>query len=218
MKKNPFDIDLALQQVEEAVRPFPKAGLFELAEEGFGSPFELLVACIISIRTFDEVMLPCARRLLKLARTPLELSALTPEQIDAEIKDSTFHDRKAQQIAAIAQRIVTEYDGTLPCKKDVLLSFRGVGPKCANLVLGIAGSQPSIGVDIHVQRKNTTYKKEIQCSKISLNLSPSGMHSQLVLLSCLSSFCWVSESRALLLKLPLFKTKLKFDSSRSVMP
>jgi endonuclease-3 len=152
MKKHPFDIDLALQQVEKAVRPFPKAGLFELAEEGFGSPFELLVACIISIRTFDEVMLPCARRLLKLARTPLEMSALTPEQIDAEIKDSTFHDRKAQQIAAIAQRIVTKYDGTLPCKKDVLLSFRGVGPKCANLVLGKAGDQPSIGVDIHVHR------------------------------------------------------------------
>ena len=152
MKKNPFDIDLALTRVEEAVKPFPKAGLFELAEEGFGSPFELLVACIISIRTFDEVMLPCARGLLKLARTPLEMSALTQEQIDTAIKDSTFHERKAQQIAEIAQRIVAEYEGTLPCKKDVLVSFRGVGPKCANLVLGIAGDQPSIGVDIHVHR------------------------------------------------------------------
>ena len=147
-----FDIDLALQQIEEAVRPFPKAGLFELAEEGFGSPFELLVACIISIRTYDEVMLPCTRRLFELARTPLAMSALTQEQIDTAIKESTFHDRKAEQIAEIAQRIVNEYDGTLPCEKDVLISFRGVGPKCANLVLGIAGDQPSIGVDIHVHR------------------------------------------------------------------
>ena len=131
-KKHSFDIDLALAQVEEAVRPFPKAGLFELAEEGFDSPFELLVACIISIRTFDEVMLPCARRLLKLARTPREMSALTPQQIDAAIKDSTFHERKAQQISEIAQRIVSEYDGTLPCeKRTFLVSFRGVGPKCA---------------------------------------------------------------------------------------
>lgn len=152
MKKHPFDIDLVLTRIEEAVRPFPKAGLFELAEEGFGSPFELLVACIISIRTFDEVMLPCARRLLKLAQTPREMSALTPQQIDTAIKDSTFHERKAQQIAEIAQRIVSEYGGMLPCEKDVFVSFRGVGPKCANLVLGIAGGQPSIGVDIHVHR------------------------------------------------------------------
>ena len=137
-QRHPFDIDLVLTQVEEAVKPFPKAGLFELAEEGFGSPFELLVACIISIRTYDEVMLPCARRLFRLAQTPLEMSVLTQEQIDTAIKDSTFHERKAQQIAEIAQRIVSEYNGTLPCEKDVLLSFRGVGPKCANLVLGIA--------------------------------------------------------------------------------
>ena len=97
-------------------------------------------------------MLPCARRLFKLAQTPLEMSVLTQEQIDAAIKESTFHERKAQQIAEIALRVVSEYGGTLPCEKDILLSFHGVGPKCANLVLGIAGDQPSIGVDIHVHR------------------------------------------------------------------
>ena len=95
-QKHPFDIDQALQQVEETVRPFPKAGLFELAEQGFGSPFELLVACIISIRTYDEVMLPCVRRLFRLAQTPLEMSVLTQEQINTAIKDSTFHERKAE--------------------------------------------------------------------------------------------------------------------------
>ena len=45
-----------------------------------------------------------------------------------------------------------EYGGTLPCDEEVLLSFKGVGPKCANLVLGIACGQSSIGVDIHVHR------------------------------------------------------------------
>jgi len=152
MEKHPFDIDRAIERVREAVKSFPKAGLFELAEEGFDSLFELLVACIISIRTYDEVMLPCARKLFELARTPLEMSGLTVQQIDTAIVTSTFHENKAQQIYDIAQRIVEEYAGTLLCKQEVLLSFRGVGPKCANLVLGIACDQPSIGVDIHVHR------------------------------------------------------------------
>ncbi|MBV7337614.1 endonuclease III [Chloroflexi bacterium TSY] len=152
MKKRPFDIDLAIKRIGDAVSPFPKAGMFELFAEGFGSPFELLIACLISIRTLDEVMVPCARRLFGLARTPQEMNHLTLEQIDTAIAESMFHERKAQQIHDIAHRIVKEYGGSLPCQKDVLVSFRGVGPKCANLVLGIASDQPYIGVDIHVHR------------------------------------------------------------------
>ena len=147
-----FDIDRVLKDVEAAVRPFPKAGLFELAEEGYGSPFELLVACIISIRTLDEVMMPCSRHLFARARTPLEMCALRLEEIDAAIGSCTFHERKAGQILAIAQQIVADYGGELPCELDVLLAFKGVGPKCANLVLGINGDPPSIGVDVHVFR------------------------------------------------------------------
>jgi endonuclease-3 len=150
--KRPFDIDQAILHIREAVRPFPKAALFELAEEGFRSPFEQLVACIISIRTLDEVTLPTARRLFALARTPLGMSCLTVAAIDERIQACTFHEAKARQIHEIAGRIVTEHDGVLPCERAVLLSFHGVGPKCANLVLGIACDQPSIAVDIHVHR------------------------------------------------------------------
>ena len=151
-EKRPFDIDLAMARIREAVRPFPPAALFALADEGFNSPFELLMACIISIRTYDEVMLPCARRLFALARTPNTVSQLTPEAIDAAISPSTFHDAKARQIHDIACRLTATHGGTLPCDATLLLSFRGVGPKCANLVLGIACQQPYIGVDIHVHR------------------------------------------------------------------
>ena len=151
MKKQ-FDIDLALELISVAVRPYPKAAMFELAEEGFDSAFEQLVACMISIRTYDEVSLPTARRLFARARTPAEMSKLTPEEIDSLINTSTFHERKAAQIHVIAKRIMDEYDGNLPCDSETLLSFSGVGPKCANLVLGIACDQPYISVDIHVHR------------------------------------------------------------------
>jgi endonuclease-3 len=68
------------------------------------------------------------------------------------IRQSSFHEAKARQIHALAARVVAEYGGELPCDSDVLLSFPGVGPKCANLVLGIACGQPRIGVDVHVHR------------------------------------------------------------------
>lgn len=152
MQKLPFDIDVAMGRIGEAVRPFPRAALFELADEGYNTPFELLVACIISIRTFDETTLPVARRLFARARRPQEVSTLTPTEIDALIGACTFHEVKAGQIHAIACRVAAEYEGALPCDRDVLLSFAGVGPKCANLVLGIACDQPYIGVDIHVHR------------------------------------------------------------------
>ena len=139
------------------MRPWPKAALFELAEDGFKSTFEQLVACIISIRTYDEVTLPVSRKLFKRARTPAQISELTYEELDALINLSTFHERKANQILAIARRVLDEFDGDLPCDSEVLRSFSGVGPKCANLVLGIACGEPFISVDIHVHRVTTRW-------------------------------------------------------------
>ncbi len=151
-EKQPFDIDRAMGLLREAVRPWPKAAMFELAEEGFNSPFELLVACVISIRTLDEVMLPTARQLFARARTAEAVTRLTVQELDDLISACTFHERKAAQIHALAQRVVEEFGGSLPCTQETLLSFVGVGPKCANLVLGIACGQARIGVDIHVHR------------------------------------------------------------------
>lgn len=151
--KEPFDIKKVIRRVRKAVEPYPKAMLFQLAEEGYTSAFEQLVACVISIRTFDEVSYPESRRLLGRARTPGEVAELSEGEIDGLINRCTFHEPKAKQIREIARRCVAEYGGELPCDYDVLTSFRGVGPKCANLVLGIACNKVvSIGVDIHVHR------------------------------------------------------------------
>lgn len=152
MEKKPFDIGLAIRRIRAAVKPWPKAALFELAENGFTTTFEQLVACIISIRTYDEVTLPVSRKLFERARTPEEISKLSYEELDALISPSTFHERKASQILAIARRVLDEYDGEIPCDPEVLMSFSGVGPKCAHLVLGIACAEPFISVDVHVHR------------------------------------------------------------------
>lgn len=148
----PHNIDDMLRRIETAVAPYPKAALFELAELGFNTAFEQLVACMISIRTLDEVTLPAAQRLFAVARTPAEVAALSPARIDQLIHPSTFHERKAVQIRAVAQQAVEAFGGDLPCDRDVMLSFAGVGPKCANLAMGIACGGQVISVDIHVHR------------------------------------------------------------------
>lgn len=147
-----FDIDVAIQRVREAVQPFRPAAMFELAEAGFDSLFEQLVSCIISIRTYDEVSVPVSKQLFERARTPAAMEALTPAEILACIRKSTFADRKAEQIQAIAAQIQAEYGGELPADPQVLMGFNGVGPKCAHLALGVALGYPCISVDIHVHR------------------------------------------------------------------
>src|SRR5436190_12748990 len=153
-RKRPFDIDEAMDRIRRTIADtgVADAAMFALASEGYTALFEQLIACIISIRTLDETMLTCARRLFARARTPAAVAALPARSIDALIKQSAFHESKARQIREIARRTVTEFGGELPCSFDVLTSFAGVGPKCANLALGIACGETRIGVDVHVWR------------------------------------------------------------------
>lgn len=150
--KTPFEVDVAMQRLEAFVQAFPAPSMFQLSDEGFSTPFEQLVACIISIRTLEETSLPVSRRLFEAARTPSEMVALTVAEIERLIRPSTFADRKAAQIREIARVVQERFGGELPCDDAVMQSFPGVGPKCANLTRGIACGHPTIPVDIHVHR------------------------------------------------------------------
>jgi endonuclease III len=150
--KRSFNIHAVVRRVRNAIAEHANAAMFELAERGFGSVFQQLVACIISIRTLDEVSLPTAIKLLERAGTPEEVARLSVAQIDALIRASSFHEGKAAQVREIARRTVDEFGGELPCDFEVLTSFRGVGPKCANLTMGVACGAERISVDIHVHR------------------------------------------------------------------
>src|SRR4051812_32250874 len=152
--KKPFRFGVLLGRIREhlAGSELADAAMFELAERGYSSLFQQLVACIISIRTRDEVSLPTAIALLDAAPTPEAIARLSVARIDTLIRASTFHYGKAQTIREIARRTVSEFGGVLPCDVEVLTSFKGVGPKCANLALGIACGTSGISVDVHVHR------------------------------------------------------------------
>jgi endonuclease-3 len=150
--KQPFEIDVVVERIREAVRLFPKAMLFQLYDEGHTSAFEMLVACLISVRTRDETSLEMAHALFAQARTPAEMAEMDINVIDALIGKCAFHLVKSEQINTMARLIVEENNGTLPCSFELMTSYPGIGPKCANLALAIACHEPRIGVDIHVHR------------------------------------------------------------------
>jgi endonuclease-3 len=141
-----------VRRIRKEVEGLPDAAMFALREQGYGSVFQQLVACIISIRTTDEVSLPTALALLTRAPTPAKMLRLDVAEIDRLIHASTFHEPKAKQIHAIARRTEEEFGGELPADAEVLQSFAGVGPKCANLALGVAAGVARISVDVHVWR------------------------------------------------------------------
>src|SRR5690606_31050345 len=117
--KRRFDIDAVMRRVERAVAELPKAALFELAEAGHRTVFEQVAACIISVRTRDEVTLAAAERLFEAVRTPAAAARLGVTGLDARIRDCAFHERKAAQIHEIARRALADHGGNLPCDEEV---------------------------------------------------------------------------------------------------
>lgn len=150
---NTEQIAPALDAVRVAVATYPSAALFELCKEGYSSIFEVLVACIISVRTLEEDTFAVSRRLFAVARTPTELLALSDDELLTLLDGSTFPEPKVRQLKGIAERAERDFAGTLPADYEMLLTLHGVGPKCASLTLGVAtGETPHTPVDTHVHR------------------------------------------------------------------
>lgn len=150
--KLPFDLPAMLADIEKAVAPYPKAAMFELYERGYNSLFEQLISCIISIRTLDETTIPVSLKLFARARTAKQILQLPLDELENVLYGSTFPGQKAQTIRGVAKAADEVYNGNLPADYDQLTALKGVGPKCANLALGVAHQVEAISVDIHVHR------------------------------------------------------------------
>ena len=150
--KEPFDIDEAFRRLRLAVAGVPKAAMFDLRDRGFGSPFEQLVGSLISARTRDEATMAVCLRLFDVARTPADFARLDESTLVGLLHGASFPEPKARDLLAIARRIVDEFGGEVPDTFEGLTSFRGVGPKIANLTLAVGFGRAALAVDIHVHR------------------------------------------------------------------
>jgi endonuclease-3 len=150
--KEAFDVDEAFRRLRKAVTGLPKAAMFDLRDLGFSSPFEQLVGSLISARTRDETTMAVCLRLFAVAKTPEEFANLDESTLIELLRGSSFPEPKARDLIAIARRIVAEFGGEVPDTFEALTSFRGVGPKIANLTLAVGFGRPALAVDIHVHR------------------------------------------------------------------
>lgn len=146
-----YPIGEMLRRIEALNAAYPKAAMFELCERGYTSLFEQLVSCIISIRTLDETTMPVSLRLFEKARTPEAVLALGREPLADLLYGSTFPGQKADTILAVATAALAN-GGAVSENFEALTAIKGVGPKCANLALGVALGVPAISVDVHVHR------------------------------------------------------------------
>ncbi len=116
------------------------------------SPYQVLVSCILSLRTRDETTAGSSTRLFRLARTPEEMAALDEKTIERAIYPAGFYRVKARTIRELSREILDRHGGRVPDTMEGLLSLRGVGRKTANLVLASGYGVPAICVDTHVHR------------------------------------------------------------------
>ena len=115
-------------------------------------PFRILVGCVISLRTKDEVTYPATERLFQRAATPEAMSRLRPATIGKLIYPAGFYRRKGEQIRDISRQLVRDHGGRVPDSIEPLLELPGVGRKTANLVVTLGFGKPGICVDVHVHR------------------------------------------------------------------
>ncbi len=122
------------------------------AVDKYKDPYKVLISCIISLRTKDEVTEKSSEKLFAKASTPFEMIKLTPEKISNIIFPAGFYKRKGKQIWDISNILIEKFNGNVPDNINELLKLKGVGRKTANLVLSAGFNIPAICVDTHVHR------------------------------------------------------------------
>ena len=145
-----FNIVEGLKKLKKAVRKFRTPSVTVIAKKN--DPFAVLVSCIISLRTRDEVTELASARLFNLAKLPAELLELSNAKIEKAIYPAAFYRNKTKSLKELCQVLVKEYSGKVPDQLEELLKLKGVGRKTANLTLILGHNKPGICVDIHVHR------------------------------------------------------------------
>jgi len=118
----------------------------------FGSPYELLVAVILSAQCTDERVNKVTKVLFEKYNTPEKMLTLTQAELEKYIFSCGFYRNKAAHILSASHDIVEKFDGNVPCTLDRLKTLAGVGQKTANVVYAVAFGGDAIAVDTHVFR------------------------------------------------------------------
>jgi endonuclease-3 len=118
----------------------------------YTTPFELLIAVVLSAQATDKSVNLATRRLFRVANTPAGIAALGEEGLIPYIQTIGLYRTKAKNIVRLCRILLDEHGGQVPASRDALQKLPGVGRKTANVVLNTAFGQPTIAVDTHIFR------------------------------------------------------------------
>jgi len=143
------------------VSPARRRALFErlraldphpTTELEYSTPFELLVAVILSAQATDKSVNLATRRLFPAARTPEAILALGLEGLESYVRSIGLYRSKARNIVATCRMLLEQHDGRVPADRESLEALPGVGRKTANVILNTAFGLPTVAVDTHIFR------------------------------------------------------------------
>lgn len=130
----------------QEINPQPKSDL------QYSTPFELLIAVILSAQATDKSVNVATAKLFPLANTPAAILALGEEMLTEYIKTIGLFRSKAKNVIKACEVLLAQHGGEVPSSREALEALPGVGRKTANVVLNIAFGQPTMAVDTHIFR------------------------------------------------------------------
>jgi endonuclease III len=175
-----FNIAEVVKELKKAVKGFRAPSVTVVAKKN--DPFAVLISCIISLRTRDDVTEPASSRLFALAKSPAELLKLSDAKIEKAIYPAAFFRNKAKSMKEMCKVLVKEYSGKVPDRLEELLKLKGVGRKTANLTLTLGYNKLGICVDIHVHRI---------CNRLGYVKTKSPDETEMVLREILPKQYWI---------------------------
>ncbi|HCM88063.1 MULTISPECIES: endonuclease III [Enterococcus] len=155
--------EMTIEALNRMYQMFPDA-VGELHSE---SPFQLLIAVILSAQATDVSVNKATPALFAVYPTPEAMAQAPMEDLIAKIKTIGLYRNKAKNIKACAQMLLENYGGSVPTTREELIKLPGVGRKTANVVLGDAFGVPAIAVDTHVERVT----KRLRICKLSASVT-----------------------------------------------
>ena len=126
--------------------PHPKSEL------EYGTPFELLVAVVLSAQATDKSVNKATAKLYPVANTPAKIAALGVDGLIPYINSIGLFRMKAKNVIALCEQLLRDHGGEVPRTREALEALPGVGRKTANVVLNVAFGEPTIAVDTHIFR------------------------------------------------------------------
>ncbi|WP_028310367.1 endonuclease III [Derxia gummosa] len=139
-------------KIEQLFARFEQANPLPVTELEFTTPFELLIAVLLSAQATDVSVNKATRKLFPVANTPAAMLALGEEELAGYIRTIGLYKSKAKHAIETCRLLLERHDGKVPRSREALEALPGVGRKTANVVLNVVFGEPTMAVDTHIFR------------------------------------------------------------------